>query len=540
MKKRYAILAGGLLMLLAASLLLGMIYLNHDGGKRNKATVKESDAPKGQATATESDASEKPIRFNVNLSVSWSHYSPMEGWFIEEHLKEKFGIEVWQADASRGGFDGTEEGIELCWLQSYTNFYDAVKEGKLRNLEDEIKEHPEVYRRYRKAIKKIKADTYKNTGKKGVFGIPSWLSSFDDTGIEGVCVVVPANAPHPELALELLTYSASDEGIMNIAFGPEGQMWKKENGKYVLLQDGYQINDENPGKKFVKTKSGMVDFGSAICPLELVGNVGLGRELLKRSSGKNKATVKESDAPKGQATVAESDASEKPIRFYVKLSAGWSPNSPMKGWFIEEHLKEKFGIEVWQADTFRSGFDESEEDIELCWLQSYTNFYDAVKGGKLRNLEDEIKKHPKVYRRYRKAIKKIKADTYKNTGKKGVFGIPTWLSSFDDTGIEGYCVVVPANAPHPKLALELLTYSASNEGIMNIAFGPEGQMWKEENGKYVLLQDWYQINDENPGKKVVKTKSGMEDRGTAICPLELVGNVSLGRELLKRSSGKTK
>lgn len=287
MKKRYYILAGGLLMLLAASLFLGATYLNHDGSKRNKAAVKESDAPKRQAIAAESDASEKPIRFNANLSVSWSPDSPMEGWFIE-HLKEKFGIEVWQADASRGGFDGSEEGVELCWLQSYTNYYDAVKGGKLRNLEDEIKKHPKVYRRYRKAIKKIKADTYKNTGKKGVFGIPSWLSSFDDTGIEGYCVVVPANAPHPELALKLLTYSASDEGIMNIAFGPEGQMWKKENGKYVLLQNWYQMERENPGKKFVRTKSGMETFEIAVCPLQLVGNQSLGQELLKLSSGKAK------------------------------------------------------------------------------------------------------------------------------------------------------------------------------------------------------------------------------------------------------------
>ncbi len=287
MKKRYYILAGGLLMLFAVSLLLGVIYLNHDGGKRNKAAVKESDAPKEQAIAAESDASEKPIRFYVNLSLSWYPDSPMEGWFIE-HLKEKFGIELWQADASRGGFDGSEEGIELCWLQSYTNFYDAVKGGKLRNLEDEIKKHPEVYRRYRKAIKKIKADTYKNTGKKGVFGIPSWLTSFDDTGREGYCVVVPANAPHPELALELLTYSASDEGIMDIAFGPEGQMWKEENGKYVLLQDWYQIDREDPSKKVVRTKSGMEDVGTAMCPLELVGNHSLGRELLKLSSGKAK------------------------------------------------------------------------------------------------------------------------------------------------------------------------------------------------------------------------------------------------------------
>ena len=290
MKKNHFIV-GGLLMLLAASLLLGVKYINQDSGKKNKNAVKESTAPKKQTATAEAGESEDATLFIANLSVAWSPGTPMEGWFIE-HIKERFGIDVRQAEypVTPGIFEGCEEGVELCWLQSSVSYYDAVKAGKLRNLEDEIKKHPKAYRRYRKVIKKMKADTYKNTGKKGVFGIPAWLSSFDEMEREGYCVVVPVNAPHPELALELLAYSASDEGIMDIAFGPKGQMWKEENGKYVLLQDWRQVKDENPGKKFVKTKSRMEDWQTAICKLELVGNESLGRELLKMSSGKVKKT----------------------------------------------------------------------------------------------------------------------------------------------------------------------------------------------------------------------------------------------------------
>lgn len=291
MKKKYVII-GGLLILMVASLLLGAKYLNRDSGKKNQPAGKEESIPskKQSATAeTKESETENLTLFSANLSISWPGGTPMEGWFIE-HLKEKFGIDVRQTDypITPGIFAGCEKGVELCWLDSYVSYYRAVKEGKLRNLEDEIKKHPKAYRRYGKAIKTMKADTYKHTGKKGVFGIPVWLTSFDDAWREGYCVVVPVNAPHPELALELLTYSASDEGIMDIAFGPEGQMWKEENGKYVLLQDWYKVKDENPGKKFVKTKSGPEDFYTAMCKLELVGNESLGRELLKLSSGKAK------------------------------------------------------------------------------------------------------------------------------------------------------------------------------------------------------------------------------------------------------------
>lgn len=61
------------------------------------------------------------------------------------------------------------------------------------------------------------------------------------------CTSILLAAKNPEKAMDLITYFASEEGIMNIAFGPEGQMWKKEN---------------------------------AICKMELVGNEALARELI--------------------------------------------------------------------------------------------------------------------------------------------------------------------------------------------------------------------------------------------------------------------
>ena len=281
MGKKYIVINGVIALCLVASLLLNVRYLyrnieNHRQGTQDEITVTN------QKTAEKKVAEGKDVTlFDAILSISWGPGTPMEGWFIE-HLKDKFGIEVQQADVSPGMFEGCEKGVELCWLDSYVSYYEAVKAGKLRNLEDEIKKNPKVYQKYQKAIKKMKADTYKHTGKKGVFGIPAQLSSFDDVWKEGNCVVVPVNAPHPQLALELLTYSASDEGIMDIAFGPKGQMWKKENGKYVLLRDWQKISSGNMARKVVKTKNGMEDYSTAVCKLQLVGNESLGRELLAK------------------------------------------------------------------------------------------------------------------------------------------------------------------------------------------------------------------------------------------------------------------
>ena len=94
-------------------------------------------------------------------------------------------------------------------------------------------------------------------------------------------------------------------------------------------------------------------------------------------------------------------------------------------------------------------------------------------------------------------------------------------------------MTVPVSSSHPKEAMELVAYSASDEGIMNIAYGPEGQMWEKKDGKYVLLQDW---RDVETNEKFVKTKDGMEDYDTAVCKLRLVGSYLLGERLLIETS----
>jgi len=279
MKRIYYVVDGVFLLLLAASLTLNAKYIHQDICKNNQTIEDETVVPKNKVIA-----SKDVTLLRAGLSISSSPGTSMEGWFID-HLKEKLGIEVVQADISSGMFDGCEEGVDLCWLDSYVSYYDAVREGKLKNLEDDLmKKWPQIYQRYHVAIDRMKADTYKHTGKKGIFGIPTWLQSFNDTGREGYCLVIPTGSPHPELAMELIMYSASDDGIMDIAFGPEGQMWEKRDGRYVLLQDWMEISKGNPAKKFVETKDGMEDFVTAVCKLELVGNEKLGRELLAMSS----------------------------------------------------------------------------------------------------------------------------------------------------------------------------------------------------------------------------------------------------------------
>lgn len=273
-------------MLLAASLALNAKYIFQAGGIHNQTTENESTASKNQTAGGKAAASKDVTVLWGNLSVSWSPETPMEGWFIE-HLKEELGIDILQADhpVSYGGFTGCEKGVDLCYFNSATDYYNRVRDGQLKNLEDDLmKKWPQIYQRYHVAIDKMKADTYKNTGKKGVFGIPAWLQSFHDTGREGYCLTIPTGSPHPELAMELIMYSASDEGIMDIAFGPEGQMWEKKDGRYMLLQDWMEMSGEKSARKFVETRNGLEDFGTAMCKLELVGNASLGRELLAMSS----------------------------------------------------------------------------------------------------------------------------------------------------------------------------------------------------------------------------------------------------------------
>ncbi len=228
------------------------------------------------------------------------------------------------------------------------------------------------------------------------------------------------------------------------------------------------------------------------------------------------------------------------LRVYTDPYAayGLDGEKPM-GWF-GDLLKDALNIEVQIPPLpllFGYGGDGYTfvEDADIYSFLGEITYYEAVEEGKLKNMEEEIEKNPEVFSRYANAIHHIKEDTYEHIGKEGVFGMPIWLSSFEDTGRECYCISILSAAKNPEKAMELITYSASEEGIMNIAFGPEGQMWKKEHGKYVLIQDWYEMDtyDENGvEKKFVETKHGKESFHRAICKMELVGNLALARELI--------
>lgn len=226
------------------------------------------------------------------------------------------------------------------------------------------------------------------------------------------------------------------------------------------------------------------------------------------------------------------------LRAYADPYGAYGPDGgKLEGWF-GDLLKEKLDLEV-QLEPYPVAYgsdgvngEKFVQNADLYVFLGSIDYYDAVKEGKLKDLEDDIKKYPDLYSKYSNAINQIKEYTYDHTGQKGVFGMPIWLQSFDDTGRECYCLSIPSTAEHPDKAMELLTYSASEEGIMNTVFGPEGQMWKKENGKYVLIQNWYEIRDEDPEKKFVETKDGKEDFQTAINKMQLVGNEALAHELM--------
>lgn len=227
------------------------------------------------------------------------------------------------------------------------------------------------------------------------------------------------------------------------------------------------------------------------------------------------------------------------LRTYTDPYGACGPDGgKQEGWF-GDLLKEKLDLEV-QLEPYPAAYgsdgpngEKFVQNADLYVFLGSNDYYDAVKEGKLKDLENDIKKCPDIYSKYTNAINQIKEDTYSHAGKKGVFGMPIWLQSFDDTGRECYCISIPSAAEHPDKAMDLITYSASEEGIMNTVFGPEGQMWKNENGKYVLIQDWYKIKDEDPEKKFVETKDGKEDFQTAVNKMQLVGNEALARELIK-------
>ena len=200
-----------------------------------------------------------------------------------------------------------------------------------------------------------------------------------------------------------------------------------------------------------------------------------------------------------------------------------------KGWY-GDLLAEKLGVEVHYVQP--PYFEERDSDMDMyLFFMGNVSYYDAVKAGELLDLEPTLKKNPKIYKRYKNAFQYIKKYTYKKTGKKGIYGFPVNLKSFDDKGRKLDCVSILSGSNNKNKAMDLLLYSASDEGIMNWTYGPEGEMWERKNGKYVVLKDWSAEEGTDEDEEYVEYSDYSSDY---ICPrtlIYLIPNTSLGAEL---------
>ena len=200
-----------------------------------------------------------------------------------------------------------------------------------------------------------------------------------------------------------------------------------------------------------------------------------------------------------------------------------------KGWY-GDLLAEKLGVEVHYVQP--PYFEERDSDMDIyLFFMGEVSYYDAVKAGELLDLEPTLKKNPKIYKHYKNAFQYIKKYTYKKTGKKGIYGFPVNLKSFDDKGRKLDCVSILSGSNNKNKAMDLLLYSASDEGIMNWTYGPEGEMWERKNGKYVVLKDWSAEEGTDEDEEYVEYSDYSSDY---ICPrtlIYLIPNTSLGAEL---------
>ena len=200
-----------------------------------------------------------------------------------------------------------------------------------------------------------------------------------------------------------------------------------------------------------------------------------------------------------------------------------------KGWY-GDLLAEKLGIEVHYVQP--SYFAERDSDMDMyLFFMGNVSYYDAVKAGELLDLEPTLKKNPKIYKRYKNAFRYIKKYTYKKTGKKGIYGFPVNLKSFDDKGRKLDCVSILSGSNNKNKAMDLLLYSASDEGIMNWTYGPEGEMWERKNGKYVVLKDWSAEEGTDEDEEYVEYSDYSTDYFYPRALIYLIPNTFLGAEL---------
>ena len=200
-----------------------------------------------------------------------------------------------------------------------------------------------------------------------------------------------------------------------------------------------------------------------------------------------------------------------------------------KGWY-GDLLAEKLGVEVHYVQP--PYFEERDSDMDIyLFFMGEVSYYDAVKAGELLDLEPTLKKNPKIYKRYKNAFRYIKKYTYKKTGKKGIYGFPVNLKSFDDKGRKLDCVSILSGSNNKNKAMDLLLYSASDEGIMNWTYGPEGEMWERKNGKYVVLKDWSTEEWANKDEDYVEYSDYSSDYFYPRALIYLIPNTFLGAEL---------
>lgn len=200
-----------------------------------------------------------------------------------------------------------------------------------------------------------------------------------------------------------------------------------------------------------------------------------------------------------------------------------------KGWY-GDLLAEKLGVEVHYVQP--SYFEERDSDMDIyLFFMGEVTYYDAVKAGELLDLEPTLKKNPKIYKHYKNAFQYIKKYTYKKTGKKGIYGFPVDLKSFNDKGQKCRCVSILSESNNKNKAMDLLLYSASDEGIMNWTYGPEGEMWERKNGKYVVLKDWSTEEGADKEEEYVEYSDYSSDYIYPRTLIYLIPNTFLGAEL---------
>lgn len=243
------------------------------------------------ATGTSVEVSDKVVTLMANLQ--YPAYGPgIQKGYLGDLLKKKLGITVsWGFDFG-GMLEYADYKPDMWQWRGGNDCYTNIKKGTLVNLEEEIESHPEVYRKYRKVIKYIKKETYKRTGKKGIYTFPMELSNFDNVhhrngDIIPYSVSIMADSDHIKESLALLTYAASDEGIMNFVYGPKNENWKKQKGKYVVMMDWTHANYSEDGKPYWYSEANeekTYDYYYGKPVIALVGNLDLAANLVKRTN----------------------------------------------------------------------------------------------------------------------------------------------------------------------------------------------------------------------------------------------------------------